>query len=198
MSGSLARPDWAADIKNLDRRLGILERRTTPKTTGAAVDPLAVMLATTVAVDQYDPGGAYFTPSATIVALFERIHLVGEGASANADLAAGESQVGPVRLPYAYAFFVSAANKNFDGPFLFSATLHGANADMSAVVWAHIANATIDGPAGSFSLPVAGDWTVGTFGTDLEFTDGGAIRAVAEGIYWFGFTFNAYRGPLAI
>lgn len=30
MSGSLTRPDWAAAIKDLGRRVGMLERRTTP------------------------------------------------------------------------------------------------------------------------------------------------------------------------
>ena len=30
MSGTLTRPDWAAAIKDLARRVGMLERRTTP------------------------------------------------------------------------------------------------------------------------------------------------------------------------
>lgn len=35
MSGSVTRPDWGADIADLARRLGILERRTTPAPTPA-------------------------------------------------------------------------------------------------------------------------------------------------------------------
>lgn len=33
MSGSLTRPDWPADIKDLSRRVGILERRVSPAAT---------------------------------------------------------------------------------------------------------------------------------------------------------------------
>lgn len=54
MSGSLGRPDWGATIADLARRVGILERRTTPATPAVA-DEIIFSFAGSLAVSTSPP-----------------------------------------------------------------------------------------------------------------------------------------------
>lgn len=172
MSGSLARPDWGADIKNLDRRLGILERRTTPIPQARA--PVAGtnngLLIVTLSGEDDDYGATIAVKELVPVLSFQR-HDAAPELRAAATLA-----LGPVNVPAdgtAAAFTVVTNSITAEGDWDAYYTLMVANADCTQRIVASTGagGVTLAG-ADPVPIPAPGDWGVTVVGADLNLTTG--------------------------
>jgi hypothetical protein len=198
VSGSLTRPDYRADIRDLGRRLGILERRTTPKPTIPPQESWFTIHAPYLLVSN----DSRYTE--TVIPLDFPVDMTA-GVSTG-----GEAHIGPALItPGGWAVQVHAGYVRI--PFIphpgnaglrWEMILHVANADCSEELVAQTGYNSTDphtlilpGPS-TIEVPVPSGWYQNSIGSDLSLfdpDDGGRKVVVSEagGVFWASLYFQA-------